>query len=161
MTRRTIRRYAYEHYPHADECEVRPLETEVPALLAEAVGLTVSGTGWMEVPHEGVARMSYFLAAAEVALLADALHQGMVGDEAWRWAACGGSGEVQHEMVFERAAHYGVPIGRIKPYDCGPEPQVHWHMASTGDATGHGEIKSIDCPESECETCTEEVEATS
>ena len=30
------------------------------------------------------------------------------------------------------------------------------HMASTGDVTGHGIVTRIDCPESECPTCTEE-----
>ena len=34
MTRRTIRRYAHELYPHPDEWEVRPLSGEPPVVVA-------------------------------------------------------------------------------------------------------------------------------
>ena len=44
--RRTIRRYAHEMYPHAEEGETRALAVEVPYLYAKAVGLDVWGTGW-------------------------------------------------------------------------------------------------------------------
>ena len=159
MIRRTIRRYAHELYPHAAEWEVRPLSVEVPYLLARAVGLTTFGTGWTSDPVRHAARLGEAIASIEVALLADALQQGKTGDEAWDWAACGGDGQAQHELAFERAGHYGVPTGRIKPYDCGPEPKSHPHMASTGDVTGYGLVTIVDCPESECETCTEEVTA--
>ena len=53
------------------------------------------------------------------------------------------------EWAYDRADHYGVPCDRIKPYPCGPEPDHHDH-------TGHGIVTRIDCPESECPTCTEE-----
>ena len=39
--RRTIRRYAHEMYPHAEEGETRALAVEVPYLYARAVGLDV------------------------------------------------------------------------------------------------------------------------
>lgn len=156
MTRRTIRRYAHELYPHADEWEVRPLSVEVPYLLARAVGLSVFGTSWTIDSEQACGRIETLIQAIEIALLADALHQGMTGDEAWEWVACGGDGQAQHETAFERAAHYGVPVARIKPYPCGPERGHHDHMSTTGDVTGIGLVTRIDCPESECKTCTEE-----
>lgn len=158
-TRRTIRRYAHELYPHADEWEVRPLSVEVPYLLAQAVGSSVFGTGWMSDPASSRDRLMDSIRTIDVALLADALHQGLTGDEAWTWAACGGDGQAQHQTAFERAVHYGVPVGQIRPYPCGPEPSHHEHAASTGDVTGVGIITRVDCPESECGACTEPVDA--
>lgn len=153
--RRTIRRFAHELYPHADEWEVRPLSVEVPYLLAHAVGASVFGTGWMDNPALGRERVGEAMASIQVALLADALHQGLTGDEAWAWAACGADGQAQHETAFVRALSYGVPVSLIKPYPCGPVPLHHAHMASTGDVTGVGIVTRIDCPESECMICTE------
>ena len=43
---RTKRRYAHELYPHADDFERRPLETEVPYLYARAHGIDIYGTGY-------------------------------------------------------------------------------------------------------------------
>lgn len=158
--RRTKRRYAHEIYPHADEWQVRPLALEVPYQLAMAVGASVFGTGWMEDPASGRQRVAEAMARIEIALLADALHQGMTGEDAWTWVACGGDGQAQHELAYERAAHYGVPINLIKPYPCGPEPQHHDHMASTGDVTGTGLVTRIDTPEAQCETCTQDASST-
>lgn len=155
MTRRTIRRYAHELYPHPDEWEVRPLSVEVPYLYARAIGLNVWGTAWLDTQgRESSDRILILLDARQKALLADALLQGLAGDAAWAWAAdrCDEAGEVVHD----RAVHYGIPVSLIKPYPCGPEPGHHEHMASTGDVTGHGIVTRIDCPESECPTCTEE-----
>lgn len=164
MTRRTIRRYAHELYPHGEEGETRDLAVEVPYLYARAIGLEPWGTGW----HESLAadrpqaereiagsRIHHLIDARRLAFLADALHQGLTGQEAWQWADVRAMDETG-EWAYERAIHHGVPCDRIKPYPCGPEPDHHDHMASTGDITGHGIVTRIDCPESECPTCTEE-----
>ncbi len=164
MTRRTIRRYAHELFPHGEEGEVRDLAVEVPYLYARAIGLETWGTGW----HESLAadrpqaereiagsRIQHLIDARRLALLADALHQGLTGQEAWEWADVRAMDETG-EWAYERAIHYGVPCDRIRPYPCGPQPDHHDHMASTGDVTGHGIVTRIDCPESECPTCTEE-----
>ena len=157
--RRTIRRYAHEMYPHAEEGETRALAVEVPYLYARAVGLNVWGTGWDDDKTDAgrdraILRHIQLVAACRMALVADALLQGMAGQEAWEWADLRAWDEAG-EWVYERAMHYGVPVERIKPYPCGPEPDYHDHMASTGDVMGDGIITRIDCPESECPTCTE------
>ena len=160
---RTKRRYAHELYPHPGEWEIRPLAVEVPYLYAQAVGHAIFGTDWFTVfkgkgDKAGAVlttqRTIAMIKAREEALLADAIHQGLTGDEAWEWAAS--RYDEEGEWVYDRARRHGVPCDRIKPYPCGPEPDHHDHMASTGDVTGHGIVTRIDCPESECPTCTEE-----
>ncbi len=164
MTRRTIRRYAHELFPHPDEGETRDLAVEVPYLYARAIGFDTWGTGW----HESFAadrpqaeremagsRIRHLIDARRLAFLADALHQGLTGQEAWEWAD-GRAMDESGEWVYDRARRHGIPCDRIKPYPCGPEPAHHDHLASTGDVTGHGIVTRIDCPESECPTCTEE-----
>lgn len=161
--RRTKRRYAHELYPHPDEYEVRNLATDVPYLYARALGLDTWGTGWHDLLSADAPRENWrqandrtvaLIKARELAFVADALHQGLVGDEAWRWAqehACDETGE----LTYERAVHYGVDPRCIKPYPCGPMPDHHDHMASTGDATGEGIITRALGPEDECDACTE------
>ena len=162
--RRTIRRYAHEIYPHGNEGETRDLAVEVPYLYARAIGLDVWGTSWNDRSDVGIerylARTRELIAASREAFLADALLQGLAGQEAWEWADQRAWDETG-EWAYERASHYGVPADRIKPYPCGPEPDHHDHMASTGDVTGYGRVARVDCPESECPTCTEEIIATS
>ncbi len=163
MTRRTIRRYAHELFQHGDEGEVRDLAVEVPYLYARAIGMNVRGTGWFDRGWSGSALKLQVLRARSnelvqcrlIAFMADAMLQGLTGQEAWEWADSHARDETG-ELAYERARHYGVPCDRIQPYPCGPEPDHHDHMASTGDVTGHGIVTRIDCPESECPTCTEE-----
>lgn len=166
-TRRTKRRYAHELYPHPDEWEVRDLATDVPYLYARAQGLATLGTGWHDLFNLRTAdgyrqaneRTMAYISAAEIAFLADALHQGLVGQGAWAWAQERlAGGDSIGEWIYERATHYDVPLGRIKPYPCGPVPTHHDHMESTGDVMGHGIVTRIDVPEDECETCTEPIE---
>ena len=153
----TKRKYAHELYPHAGEWEVRPLSVEVPYLYARALGYNVWGTGWFDAePQESRDRIWHLLNARSAALLADALHQGMSGDQAWKWAA--ERYDEAGEIVYCRARHYGVPASLIKPYPCGPDPGHHDHMSSTGDVMGHGIVTTIPVPEDECETCTEPVD---
>jgi hypothetical protein len=164
--RRTKRRYAHELYPHPDEYETRPLSVDVPYLYARAVGNQTHGTGWHELLSTSATRESFreacgrtmeLISAAHIAFTADALLQGLAGDDAWTWVGQRIAGGDQiGEWVYERAVHYGVPVERIKPYPCGPEPAYHDHMASTGDVMGSGIVTRIDCAESECETCTED-----
>lgn len=154
--RRTIRRYAHELYPHGNEGETRDLAVEVPYLYARAIGLDVWGTSWNDRGIERAhARTQELIAARHIAFLADALLQGLAGQEAWEWADQRAWDETG-EWAYDRASHYGVPVAQIKPYACGPEPDHHDHMASTGDVTGYGRVARVDCPESECPTCTEE-----
>lgn len=162
MNRRTIRRYAHELCPHPGEFEVRPLSVEVPYLYARAIGYEIWDTSWFDIGKDSDigrelahGRMVALLDARHKALLADALLQGLAGDEAWEWVT--ERMDDEGGWVYDRALHYGVPVDRIKPYPCGPEPDHHDHMESTGDVTGHGIVTRIDCPESECDTCTEEV----
>ena len=160
--RRTIRRYAHELYPHAEEGETRALAVDVPYLYARAIGLDVWGTGWCDDKTDAgreraINRVTQLLAARHMALVADALLRGMAGQEAWEWADQRARDETG-EWAYERAMHYGVPVERIKPYPCGAEPDRHDHMASTGDVMGVGVITQIDCPESACPTCTEPTE---
>ena len=75
--RRTIRRYAHEMYPHAEEGETRALAVEVPYLYAQAVGLNVWGTGWYDDKTDAgrdrdILRHIQLIAARHMALVADA-----------------------------------------------------------------------------------------
>lgn len=165
--RRTIRRYAHELYPEGPEGESRPLAVEVPYLLARTLGLSVWGTSWSEMlkttePDE-VRRVAFdrsveFCQTGQIAMLADALLQGMCGQEAWDWAEGRSQGDNLGEWAYERAVHYGIDPHLIKPYPCGPEPAHHDHMESTGTVLGDGIITRINCAESECPDCTEPIE---
>ena len=151
--RRTKRRYAHELYPHADEWETRELATEVPYLYARAIGFDVWGTGWFDNPRrDGAERMNQLLDQRRIALLADALHQGKTGQEAWAWADT--RMDESGEWIYQQAVHYGVDPDRIKPYECGPEPDHHDHH-SAPDSRGWRTVTRVDGKESECEECTE------
>lgn len=161
--RRTIRRYAHELYPHPGEWEVRPLAVEVPYLYARAIGMSVWGTDWFEVFNGDrrdrvgavltTRRMVSLQEARHAALLADALLQGMAGDEAWRWA--GERMDEEGSWVYDRAVHYGVPVDDIKPYPVLEEPDHHDHR----EPSEHGYIHLVRVQgrESDCPDCTEDV----
>jgi len=157
-TRRTKRRYAHEAYPHSAEGEIRPLAVEVPYLLARAVGLDIDDTSWMQAEPRTLAgdRISLYLEAALIALMADAMHQGLTGDEAYTWARSRVSDDSTGEWLWERSYHYGVDAAWIKPYSCGPEPITHDHFADM--ATRSGIVTRIPLRESECHDCTEPIE---
>lgn len=160
--RRTKRRYAHELYPMAKEGEVRPLAVEVPALYASALGHEVWETGWFAGIRtsghraEAADRMVFLVQTRQVAFLADALAQGLTGDEAWEWAA-EYAAEESGELVWERAEHYGVRPEAIKPYPCGPEPGFHRHFADQENRSGV--TTRVDGPEDACPTCTEPIPA--
>jgi hypothetical protein len=155
-TRRTKRRYAHELYPHGGDFEIRPLTVEVPYLYARAQGFALEGSGWFENPgKEANARTYHVIDAIHMALLADALLQGMTGDEAWKWVQ--ERRDYEGEWAFERSKHYGVPMRDIKPYPCGPEPDYHDHYDAP-DASGWQTVHRIPGPESECEECTEPID---
>lgn len=148
---RTKRRYAHELYPHAKQGEVRPLSVEVPYLYAQALGFDVSGTGWTAAEAKPLVQPRFVIMclARERALLADAALQGLHGDEAWRWVR-------EHldesgEAVWDRAFENGVDPNKIKPYECGPEPDDH--MCSAGLSEGW----RVGAPgrEDECPHCSE------
>lgn len=154
--RRTKRRYAHELYPHGEEFEVRPLEIEVPYLYARAIGFDVQSTSWFENHgRAAVDRTNQLLDARHIALMADAMHQGLTGQEAWAWAET--RMDDSGEWIYERAEHYGVPIAGIKPYACGPEPDHHDHYEAIPGVTWQ-KVHRMQGKESECEECTEPVE---
>lgn len=157
--RQTKRRYAHELYPHGAEHEVRPLAVEVPYLYARALGLEISGTNWVNVEPRTIAgdRTWHLIDARHRAFNADALLQGMAGEEAWQWAEQRAM-EESGEIVWERAVHYGVDPNAIKPYPCGPEPERHYHWGAP-NAHGHRIGTNIKGRESECDECTVPVEA--
>jgi hypothetical protein len=157
--RRTKRRYAHELYPHPKDGEVRPLEVDVPYLYARAIGLDVGGTGWFSQEARPIAiyRTAEVVAARQQALVADALLQGLVGQDAWQWAMERADDE-GGEHVWERATHYGVDTWAIKPYPCGPEPTQHTHWGPP-DRHGFRVATPAPGPEAQCEDCTEPVPA--
>lgn len=157
----TKRKYAHELYPHPPEDGARPLAVEVPYLYARAIGYEIHGTGWFDVEPRSAAieRTEYLIAARHMALIADALLQGMAGDEAWEWAALRAN-EESGEWIGERSEVYGVPYFDIKPYPCGPEPEHHNHYGPE-NARGFRVVTRVQGKESECDECTEPSAATS
>lgn len=150
---RTKRRYAHELYPHGEEFEVRPLEVEVPYLYARAIGFDVWGTSWFEAVTEATGtRTMQMLDARNIALMADAMHQGLTGQDAWSWSES--RMDESGEWVYERAVHYGVEPAKIKPYPCGPEPDHHDHHEAVPGFTWQ-KVHRIQGKESECPDCTE------
>jgi hypothetical protein len=155
--RRTKRRYAHELYPEGNEWGVQPLAVEVPRLYARAMGFEVEGTGWYGMrggDREAQNRILQLIDARRIAFLADAMGQGLTGDAAWTWADEHARDE-SGELAWERAEHYGVRPQAIKPYPCGPEPDLHDHFTNQDDRSGI--VTRIDGPESTCPTCTEPV----
>lgn len=162
---RTKRRYAHELYPHPDEWEVRPLAVDVPYLYAQAIGFEPGGTGWFELLGEGTTPEQHRLAGdrtmallrqRHLALIADTLHQGLTGDEAWKWAE-ERAAEESGEWIVERCEVYGVDYNAIKPYPCGPEPDHHDHYGPP-DSRGWRQVFRTVGKESECPDCTETIE---
>jgi hypothetical protein len=157
----TKRRYASELYPYPAEDEVRPLTVEVPHLYALAIGMDFDGTDWFDLHRSGneVSRRAandrtmLLIHARGKALIADALLQGMAGEEAWRWAAERNNPE-GGEAVWERAKHYGVDALAIKPFLCMDEPNYHDHMDEP-DARGWRTVHRVEGRESECVECCE------
>ena len=153
--RRTKRRYAHELYPHGEEFGVRPLETEVPYLYARAIGADVRGTGWFAatMPESGD-RMHIMIDAHQIALMADAMLQGLTGQEAWSWAK--DHQDEAGEWIYDRAVHYGVTPELIKPYPCGPKPDHHDHNGPMKN--GWCTVTRADGAEEDCHECTEPIE---
>ena len=134
----TKRKYAHKFYPHGGEYEVRPLAIEVPYLYARAIGLRLTGTGWFDAPwrdnewarEASTTRTVLLIEADSKALLADALLQGLSGDEAWEWASSRYDDE--GSWVYQRALHYGE-----------------------ADAHGWRNVLRAEGKESECADCCE------
>ena len=163
-TMRTKRRYAHELYPHPEEGEFRPLAVEVPYLYARAIGWDIDGTNWHALMdnrqfQEANDRTYLMIGARGRALHADALLQGLAGQEAWEWAEVRNNPE-GCEWIWERALHYGVNPDAIKPYPCGGEPDHHDHYGEP-DQWGWRTVHRQNGPESECADCCEPVEVSS
>ncbi|MFF2822639.1 hypothetical protein ACFVRV_06250 [Arthrobacter koreensis] len=157
-TRRTKRRYAHELYPHADEWETRPLEVEAPYLYARTIGFDLWGTGWFNAePKESNARTYDLINSRQIALMADAMLQGLTGQEAWVWSS--ERMTYDGEFVYDRATHYGVDPDLIKPYPCGPTPNHHDHVAAP-DTRGWRTVTRVPGAEVDCEECTDPVTET-
>jgi hypothetical protein len=157
MSRTMKRKLAHQLYP--EPAELADLTDEhVPYLYARAYGFRVNGTGWFDVePDVAGTRTMLLIQAAQIAVLADALAQGLTGADAWRWAEETLADE-SLECVWDRAAHYGIPFDSIRPYSCGPEPEQHDHVAAP-DARGYRLVTRVRGRESQCPDCTEEIEA--
>lgn len=158
--RRTKRRYAHELYPHPAEDEVQPLAEAVPYLYAQAVGWDSFHSGWLddkspEGMRRGQDRIMIMIGIRAQALLADALAQGLTGQDAWEWAEVRNNPE-GGEWIWERAVKYGVDPTAIKPYLIGDEPDHHDHI-DPPDARGWRTVHSIAGRESDCPDCTEPV----
>ncbi|MBI1379448.1 MAG: hypothetical protein GC157_18520 [Frankiales bacterium] len=154
--RRTIRRYAHELFPEADVYEVRPLSVEVPRLYAMMLGLAVHGTGWPQAaPIQSAARIQAYVDTVQIALLADALQQGLTGDEAWSWVEerMDPDGfEIANERAF---AVLGEDVAySIKPYPCGPTPTHHDHLGPK-QAQGFRFVTRVEGAEDAFPDCTE------
>lgn len=159
--RRTKRRFAHELYPHPQELEIRPLAVDVPYLYARALGFDPDGTSWFdllgaEASSAGPDRILLYVSTGQAALAADAMLQGLTGDEAYRWVQERCQGDNLGEFLWERGTHYGVDPDAIKPYPCGPEPERHNHL-SEPDSRGYQLVTIVAGRESECEECTEPV----
>lgn len=159
MTRRTKRRYAHELYPEPKPDQRSDLHVTLPYLFARALGLDTWGTGWGDLPRtetrQSVSRIEEYVAAGQLALMADALTQGLAGAEAWAWVM-DRSWDNMPEWLHERAHYYGLDLSLLKPYPCGTEPEYHWHNTLTGDSTRGGPMERVDGRESECPACTED-----
>ena len=160
--RRTKRRYAHELYPHAEEGETRPLEVEVPYLYARAIGYDIWGTDCLDFPEPDPGRaglrVNLLVENRRRALLADALLQGLAGQEAWEWADSRAWDE-SGGWTYDRAIHYGVPTERIKPYRHVSEPDHHDHYGEPDPRHGHCSVTRVAGKESECPDCTEPIPA--
>jgi hypothetical protein len=157
--RRTKRRYASELYPEPKDNRTAALDDLARRAYATALGFEVQGTGWFELRGtEAGNRILTLVYARQTATLIDAIAQGMTADEAWRWAYDHAADE-SGELVYDRAVFYGIDPNALKPYPCGPEPDKHDHY-SEPDARGWRTVTAIAGKESDCEECTEPVEAT-
>lgn len=161
--RRTKRRLAHELFPHPDEGEVRSLAIDAPYELARAIGLDLDRE-WHELldtrnradTRAATERTSAFITAARLALLADALHRGLAGQEAWE-AAMGPSGDTLDEWVWLRACEHGIPVDKIKPYNIldGAKSHDHW---TKPEGTGWWTLAArLPIPEDDCMDCTEPI----
>lgn len=158
--RRTKRRYAHELFPHAEEGKARRLEVEVPYRIARAIGFDPQGTSWFDMDTKEqrartVERTMQHINESRLAMLAIALHKGLTGDDAWRWADEGmGDGEMWR--IYESAPEYGVDIYAIKPYPCGPEPDHHDHLSEPHRRHGFEArtVTRVEGKESDCAECT-------
>ena len=97
-------------------------------------------------------RTMRLLDARHAALLADAIHQGLTGDEAWEWATS--RYDEEGGWVYDRAKHYGVPIEKIKPYPVLDEPDRHDHYGEL-DTQGWRTVTRVEGRESDCPECCE------
>lgn len=163
--RRTKRRWAHELYPHAEEGQTRALSVEVPYLYAQAHGLDIDETDWHDLLRGDQAqgrlagqRTVQMIEARRAAFLADALHQGMTGDEAWAWVDAR-HWDYEGEAVWDRAKHYGVDPVQIRPYPILAERQEHDHWSEPDHRDWRTLVEKVNVPESECPDCTEPVPA--
>ena len=113
-------KYAHEVYPEPND---HTLADEIPYLFARALGLRSGFDEWHDYlssddPIKRRAaweRTDLMCKARSICLVADALAQGMSGQEAWTWSQ-ERADEETGEWIWERAVHYGVDPDLIKPY---------------------------------------------
>lgn len=151
----TRRKYADELFPEAevDACGGSgKLSAELPYLYARAIGLEVHGTDWLDLHRNSdkavqmltVNRVEALDQARRIALLADAIFQGMTGQEAWDWADC--RADEDGNEVRQRARHFGVDVAGIRPYPVLSEPDHHTHLDPAGRQV-LARVKESQCPQ--------------
>jgi hypothetical protein len=151
---RTKRRYAHELFPEGEMDTLRPVAVEATYHYARAIGFDTYGTGWFEAGSEAHAgRVQQLVTERQVALLVDALAQGLTGEAGWEWAFWRAQDEAG-EFIYERAVHYGIDPTAIKPYPCGAEPDHHDHRGPE-TVGGWPVLTQVEGKESECQECTE------
>lgn len=160
--RRTIRRYAHDLYPHVEEGETRPLETEVKYLYAQWHGHNTWGTDWFEVGKSedpakktlSFERISYWSRIQQLALAADALLQGLTGQAAWDWIVA--HRDVEGEVTYDRAMKYlsDAELEQIRPYPVLAPIDPHDHVHPVTRIVTYVAGTEDDCPD-----CTEEIPA--
>lgn len=118
----TEKKFAHEIAPSPPETG-GTLDEALKHHYARAIGLDIADTDWVNAPPKVAGLRTMLLCETRlVAILLDALHQGMTGDEAWEWAWVRAA-QPEAEWARARAEVNGIDPDLIKPYPCGPEEQ--------------------------------------
>lgn len=133
-------RYAHQIEPHPSEGETLLLDRLVRYHYAQALAWHLSFAETIAETIDGP-RMDYALAQylghSHLALLHDALAQGLTGQEAADWASRRHHSE-SVEIAWERAAHYGLNPDEIRPYATRRNSCDHvWTHDGSCDLCGH------------------------
>ena len=108
--------YAHELVPHPDEGETKPLDYLARYHYAQAQAWHLAFADVIDDPGPRLDfALGQYLRHAHLALLHDALAQGMGGQEAADWASQRNHSE-SAEWIWERGVAYGLDPDQIRPY---------------------------------------------